>query len=134
MVMDMHFEKMGYKRISKSKVESLDDTIEKGIDGVYFRENPPPNYVIAEAKYGGAKLNTKSTPKQMTKEWIDKNIKEAVKDEQLVDKIINDKNYTSVLVHIPPASSRSRTSFSELKVDGTKKKFYNIEDKLKGDH
>lgn len=59
------------KRIGNEAPDSLDDTIKKGIDGIYENANPPPKYVIDEAKYNTSKLNpkTKDGP-QMSDEWV----------------------------------------------------------------
>ena len=56
--MDIFFERMGCKRISYDRVESLDDKIKQGIDGVYECKNPPPKYIIKEAKYDTSQLRT----------------------------------------------------------------------------
>jgi hypothetical protein len=60
------------------RVNSLDDPIRKGIDGIF--ENslftpppPPPKYIINEVKYNTAKLSktvTKSGGWQMSNKWI----------------------------------------------------------------
>jgi hypothetical protein len=65
------------------RVNSLDDPIRKGIDGIF--ENslftpppPPPKYIINEVKYNSSKLNktiTKSGGWQMSDKWIRFNIK-----------------------------------------------------------
>jgi len=59
------------KRIGDSAPGSLDDKIKKGIDGIYENANPPPKYVIDEAKYNTSQLNpaTKDGP-QMSDDWI----------------------------------------------------------------
>jgi hypothetical protein len=59
------------------RVNSLDDPIRKGIDGIF--ENslftpppPPPKYIINEVKYNSSKLNktiTKSGGWQMSTKW-----------------------------------------------------------------
>ncbi|MBQ0151711.1 MAG: DUF4280 domain-containing protein [Chryseobacterium sp.] len=59
------------KRIGDDAPSGLDDTIKKGIDGIYENANPPPKYVIDEAKYDTSKLSQK--PKdgpQMSDDWI----------------------------------------------------------------
>jgi len=72
MKMDDYFESQGYERISNDRVTGLDDKLSKGIDGVYENANPPPKYVIAEAKYNTAQLsNTKRSGRQMSDKWID---------------------------------------------------------------
>jgi hypothetical protein len=41
-----------------------------GIDGVYKHPNPPPDYVITEAKYGNARLGNTADGKQMSDKWV----------------------------------------------------------------
>jgi hypothetical protein len=61
------------KRISSYVVDSIDDTIKKGIDGIYEFSSPPPKYVITEVKYNTASLSktaTKSGGAQMSERWV----------------------------------------------------------------
>jgi hypothetical protein len=54
-------------------VDSIDDTIKKGIDGIYEFSSPPPKYVITEVKYNTASLSrtaTKSGGAQMSERWV----------------------------------------------------------------
>ena len=71
MKMDYTYESQGFNRISNNRLTSLDAPPHTGIDGVYHSVDPPPKYVIAEAKYGSSRLNTLSdgTP-QMSDKWI----------------------------------------------------------------
>ena len=58
-------------RIGDKAPKGLDDTIKKGIDGIYENSNPPPQFVIDEAKYNTSQLSQK--PKdgpQMSDDWI----------------------------------------------------------------
>ncbi|WP_084694535.1 PAAR-like protein [Chryseobacterium vrystaatense] len=59
------------KRIGDSAPGSLDDTIKKGIDGIYENSKPPPKFIIDEAKYGTSQLSkgAKDGP-QMSNDWI----------------------------------------------------------------
>ena len=41
-----------------------------GIDGVYRHPNPPPDYVITEAKYGTARLGNTADGTQMSDSWV----------------------------------------------------------------
>lgn len=64
-------------------VESLDDKIHHGIDGVYKNKDPngDPKFIIAEAKYGSSQLgNTKKSGPQMGDKWIKNNIGKIVDD------------------------------------------------------
>jgi len=43
---------------------------EKGIDGVYRNPNPPPEYVITEAKYNKARMRDTKDGPQMSDKWV----------------------------------------------------------------
>ena len=43
---------------------------ETGIDGIYKHPNPPPDFVISEAKYNKARLGMTSDGKQMSDKWV----------------------------------------------------------------
>ena len=65
--------KQGYdlERIGKDAPTGLDDKIEKGIDGIYKNNTPPPKYVIDEAKYDTSTLSQKTKDgAQMSDDWI----------------------------------------------------------------
>ncbi|MFC3932894.1 hypothetical protein ACFOSE_09055, partial [Streptococcus dentapri] len=71
----------GYERISKDMVTSLDSPGHQGIDGVYYNPDGHPPYIISEAKYNTARLNTKiltDGSQQMNSRWIDNRLREAV--------------------------------------------------------
>ena len=70
MKMDAYFEKQGYKRISLDKVTDLDTPTHQGIDGVYYKSNGHPPYIIGEAKYGSSKLGSTKDGMQMSDTWI----------------------------------------------------------------
>ncbi|SIS37955.1 hypothetical protein SAMN05421768_10636 [Chryseobacterium joostei] len=78
MKMDQHFE--GINDINgqpaeltplHERISNIDETGHQGIDGVYENASPPPQYIIAESKYGSSDLskNTKDGP-QMGDNWI----------------------------------------------------------------
>ncbi|MBZ2150883.1 hypothetical protein I6L84_05645 [Streptococcus gordonii] len=58
----------------------IDGATHLGIDGVYHNPNGHPPYIIAEAKYGSARLSYLKNPeiKQMSREWIGDRLKDAV--------------------------------------------------------
>jgi len=58
---------MGYERIDKGG-----DYIpgRNGIDGVYRNPNPPPDYVVLDAKYNTATLDNTLDGRQMSDSWI----------------------------------------------------------------
>ncbi|QBG34929.1 hypothetical protein [Litorilituus sediminis] len=43
---------------------------ETGIDGIYNHPNPPPDFVITEAKYNKARLGNTKAGKQMSNKWL----------------------------------------------------------------
>ncbi|CAA6801569.1 MAG: Unknown protein [uncultured Sulfurovum sp.] len=56
-MMDAHFIKLGYRKINKKSNAS-----DKGIDGIYVKDGPPKEYVVAEAKFGSSELTTVYKP------------------------------------------------------------------------
>jgi hypothetical protein len=69
---DEYMENKGFKKLNGNLVKEGDSPKGRGIDGVWENTNPPPDYVITEAKYGSSNLNTlKDGTKQMSPEWID---------------------------------------------------------------
>ena len=42
----------------------------QGIDGVYYKSNGHPPYIIGEAKYGSSKLGSTKDGMQMSDTWI----------------------------------------------------------------
>jgi preprotein translocase subunit YajC len=80
MKMDEHYDSKGFEKMHNG-VESLDDKIHHGIDGVYKNNNPngQPKYVVAEAKYGSSQLgNIQNSGRQMSDAWISKNLDKVV--------------------------------------------------------
>lgn len=69
------------KRIGDDAPSGLDDTIKKGIDGIYENANPPPKYVIDEAKYNTSQLGNTKGGKQMSDDWIKDQDYKRIKDQ-----------------------------------------------------
>ncbi|WP_211342265.1 hypothetical protein [Litorilituus sediminis] len=71
---------------------------ETGIDGIYNHPNPPPDFVITEAKYNTARLGKTKDGKQMSNDWItDKRLKKAglsKKDQRKVLKALENNDGT----------------------------------------
>ena len=58
-------------KIGDAAPTKLNDTIKKGIDGIYENATPPPSFIIDEAKYGTSGLSKlKDGTKQMSDDWI----------------------------------------------------------------
>lgn len=87
MMMDQYYISKGYKPLNKHRVTSLDDKkggFKTGIDGVYEKTNPDgtKTYVIADAKYNTSQLSETNDGKQMSDNWIDKRLDDAVGKEK----------------------------------------------------
>ena len=80
---DEIYRQLGYERISLDMVTDIDGVTHHGIDGIYHNPNGHPPYIIAEAKYGSARLSylKGSEIKQMSREWIGDRLKDAVGEE-----------------------------------------------------
>lgn len=87
MMMDQYYISKGYTPLNKHRVTSLDDRkggFKTGIDGVYEKNNPDgtKSYVIADAKYNTSQLSETNDGKQMSDNWIDKRLDDAVGKEK----------------------------------------------------
>ncbi len=87
MMMDQYYISKGYKPLNKHRVTSLNDKkggFKTGIDGVYEKTNPDgtKTYVIADAKYNTSQLAETNDGKQMSDNWIDKRLDDAVGKEK----------------------------------------------------
>mgnify|MGYP000977767522 FL=1 len=80
MTTDEIYRQLGYERISLDMTTEIDGATHHGIDGVYHNPNGHPPYIIAEAKYGNARLSYLKNPKikQMSREWIGDRLEDAV--------------------------------------------------------
>ena len=70
MKMDVYFKSQGYERINLDRVTDLNAPTHQGIDGVYYKLNGHPPYIIGEAKYGSSKLGSTKDGMQMSDTWI----------------------------------------------------------------
>lgn len=102
------------KRISTTTVNTLDDAILKGIDGIYEFSTPPPKYIITEVKYNTARLSktiTKSGGTQMSELWVDNNlIKGTVSPE--IRRDILAKGYEPILCNV---SKQGKVTVNKIK-------------------
>ena len=102
--MDAYFESQGYERISLDRVTDLNTPTHQGIDGVYYNPDGHPPYIIGEAKYGSSKLGSTLDGKQMSDNWVDKRLVDAVGEEMADDialeMMINPDNVQKQLVNI----------------------------------
>lgn len=90
-------EGQGYTRLGENRVTSLDTPTHHGIDGVYFKADGNPQYIIAEAKYGTGQLRKTQKGMQMSESWIESNLEKAVGTD-IADEILSG-DYASILTH-----------------------------------
>ena len=71
--------KEGYSKLNGKLTEIGDAPRGRGIDGIWENANPPPEFVISEAKYGSSQLSTlKDGTRQMSDKWVVDRLNEAV--------------------------------------------------------
>jgi len=75
---DIHMHNQGHSKMDGNLTKSTDAPKGKGIDGVWKGANPPPEYIISEAKYGSSKLGKTKDGKQMSDKWIDNRLDKSV--------------------------------------------------------
>ena len=132
MMMDQYYISKGYKPLNKHRVTSLDDKkdgFKTGIDGAYEKTNPDgtKKYVIADAKYNTSQLSETNDGKQMSDNWIDKRLDDAVGKEK-ADEIRDaaEENPDSVkheIYHVDPnvdENGNIHTDIQEVDSEGNK--------------
>ena len=109
MMMDQYYISQGYKPLHSPRVTSLEDKGHHGIDGVYEKDG---KYIIADAKYGQARLGDSQDGTQMSQEWINKRLDDAVgkeKADEIREAYENDPNSVSTEVyHFDPGTACSK--------------------------
>lgn len=129
MMMDQYYISKGYHPLNKNRVTSLDDSGHQGIDGVYERtkEDGSKEYVIADAKYNTAKQDETNDGKQLSANWIDKRLDNAVgkeKADEIRDAYEDDPDSVkSEIYHIDPNPDEDgniHTDTQEVDADGNK--------------
>jgi len=90
-----------------------------GIDGIYAHPNPPPDYVITEAKYNKAGMCKTADGRQMCDDWVsDKRLEEAglskAEREQILDSLkMEDGNVEKYLIRTKPDGSMSTRALND---------------------
>ena len=109
MMMDQYYISQGYKPLHSPRVTSLEDKGHHGIDGVYEKDG---KYIIADAKFGQARLGDSQDGTQMSQEWINKRLDDAVgkeKADEIREAYENDPNSVSTEVyHFDPGTACSK--------------------------
>lgn len=107
--MDQYYISQGYKPLHSPRVTSLEDKGHHGIDGVYEKDG---KYIIADAKYGQARLGDSQDGTQMSQEWINKRLDDAVgkeKADEIREAYENDPDSVSTEVyHFDPGTACSK--------------------------
>ena len=122
MKMDIFYNELGYDRISLDRTTDLDAPAHRGIDGVYYNPDGHPPYIIAEAKFGSARLGVlKDGTPQMGDKWIIDRLKAAIGEEMAnkikMEMILNPDNVGTVLVNVSTNGFVKQTQL----IDGIKK-------------
>ena len=117
MKMDIFYDELGYDRISLDRTTDLDAPAHRGIDGVYYNPDGHPPYVIAEAKFGSARLSNTLDGKQMSDSWIDKRLVDAVGEKKadaiILEMMINPDNVQKHLINISTNGDITMKSLDE---------------------
>jgi len=79
---DQLMQSLGFEKMNGPMTQLTDSPKGPGIDGVYKNTNPPPQFVVAEAKYGTSKLGNTKSGKQMSPKWVDQRLDKAVGPDQ----------------------------------------------------
>lgn len=112
MLTDIDLKEKGFERISHDRVTDLDQAGHSGIDGVYYNKEKK-EYLIAESKYGLSQLGETLDGRQMSWEWIDARLDDAV-GKNTADKIREQYAKNPEKVHIVTAriSGKDNISYS----------------------
>ena len=102
---DQDLRSKGYERISDETITDIDEKGHHGLDGVYYKSEGSPQYIIVDSKYGSAQLNPNTRDgKQMSSNWIDKRLDSDVgkekADEIRLEKILNPDNVGTYVAHV----------------------------------
>lgn len=108
---DQDLREKGCERLSNDMVTDIDNPGHQGIDGVYYNPDGHPQYIIVDAKYGSAQLSETSDGKQMSDNWIDKRLDDAVgkekADEIRMEKLENPENVGAYVSHVDESGNVS---------------------------
>lgn len=116
MRVDQDMREKGYKRISVDMIYDLKENLKKGIDGVYYKPDGKPPYVIIDAKFNTSQLNPDTADgKQMSKEWIEKRLDDAVgkdkADDIRAEALTNPPNIGAYVAHV---DTEGKVSYDKL--------------------
>jgi len=75
---DAYMKQKGFKKLNGPDVQVGDAPSPQGIDGIYEKLNPPPKYVVADAKFGSSRLGKTDDGMQMSENWVDNRLNKAL--------------------------------------------------------
>lgn len=114
MLMDQYYINQGYTPLH-DRVTSLNDKGHRGIDGVYEKDG---KYLICDAKYDTARLEETKDGTQMSREWINARLDDAVgpeKAEEIRDTYEdNPDNVVTEVYHFDPSPDETGVARSEV--------------------
>ena len=118
MLMDQYYISKGYKPLHQ-RVTSLQETGHKGIDGVYEKNG---KFIIADAKCNHATLQDTKDGRQMSWNWINERLDQAVgkeKADEIRDAYEDDpENVSTEVYHYSTESDADGNTYSDVyKVD-----------------
>ena len=118
MKVDQDLNNKGYENISNDRVSDLNTPTGPGIDGVYVNKTTGETYIV-EVKYGQSQLGDTLDGKQMSSEWIDNRLDQAV-GKEMADKIRTDSitNPDSVKSVLAKVDVDGNVSYFELDAKG----------------
>jgi len=99
----------GYKPLGNTNGEYLPGS--QGIDGIYRHPNPPPDFVITEAKYNTSPLGKTKDGKQMSNDWVT--------EERLLKSGLNKRKAAKVLKGLKNNDGTVNKLLINNKVDGS---------------
>lgn len=108
---DAYMKQKGFKKLNGPDVQVGDAPRGQGIDGVYENLNPPPKYVIGEAKFGSSQLGKTQDGMQMSENWVDNRLSKAVGRRTAAD--ILDEGYDRVLLKVDEGGNVTPKIISE---------------------
>lgn len=92
---DAWMKKNGYTKLNGPMTKIGDRPKGPGIDGIYQNSNPPPKYVIVDAKAtAGNPLTSSNYPttkggqKQMSKRWVEARLDKEIRDKSVLNDIV----------------------------------------------
>ena len=101
---DQYLRNEGYDRISDEMVTDLKSELKPGIDGIYYKEDGVPQYIILDAKFNTAKLGDTLDGRQMSGNWIDRRLDDDIGKERAdtirMEKILNPENVVSLVSRV----------------------------------